>query len=151
MAEKEKTTARAEIKIGGMSCAMCVKAVEKSLRQVPGIEELTVNLASEQAYVEYDEKKAGLADMKQAIEAAGYRFLGLAAEAAEREKQALAEELRNRRRRIAVGFASGMPLMLAMLLMKHPPFAWRLAMLVFSLPGIVFLGVPIFRRRRPCR
>ena len=53
--------------------------------------------------------------------------------------------MRTRRRRIAVGFASGVPLMLAMLLMKHPPFAWRLAMLVFSLPGIVFLGVPIFR------
>ena len=32
-----------------------------------------------------------------------------------------------------------------MLLMKHPSFFWRLAMLVFSLPGIVFLGFPIFR------
>ncbi len=145
MAENEKAPSRAEIKIGGMSCAMCVKAVEKSLRQVPGIKELAVNLASEQAYVEYDEKKAGLADMKKAIEAAGYRFLGLAADAGDGEAQALAEELRTRLRRIAVGFASGVPLMLAMLLLKHPPFAWRLAMLVFSLPGIVFLGVPIFR------
>jgi Cu+-exporting ATPase len=145
MAEKEKTTSRAEIKIGGMSCAMCVKAVENSLRQVPGIEELTVNLATEQAYVGYDEKKTGLADMKKAIEAAGYQYLGLAAESGEMEKQALARDLRTRLRRIAVGFASGVPLMLAMLLLPHPAFAWRLAMLVFSLPGIVFLGFPIFR------
>ncbi|HEX7503150.1 MAG TPA: cation transporter, partial [Acidobacteriota bacterium] len=90
MAEKEKVMSRAEIKIGGMSCAMCVKAVENSLRKLPGIEELTVNLATEEAYVAYDEKKAGLADMKKAIEAAGYRYLGLAADSGDKEKQALA-------------------------------------------------------------
>jgi len=145
MSEKEKAASRAEIKIGGMSCAMCVKAVENSLAKVPGIEELTVNLATEQAYVAYDAKKAGLEDMKKAIEAAGYQYLGPAADSGEKEKQALAKDLRTRLRRIAVGFASGVPLMLAMLLMTHPAFAWRLAMLVFSLPGIVFLGVPIFR------
>jgi Cu+-exporting ATPase len=145
MAENEKAPSKAEIKIGGMSCAMCVKAVENSLRQVPGIEELTVNLATEQAYVAYDDKKAGLADMKKAIEAAGYQYLGLAAESGEKEKQALAKDLRTRLRRIALGFASGVPLMLAMLLLKHPAFAWRLAMLAFSLPGVVFLGFPIFR------
>ena len=72
MAEKEKTTSKVEIKIGGMSCAMCVKAVENSLRKVPGIEELTVNLATEQAYVAYDDKKAGLEEMKQ-----GHRGGGL--------------------------------------------------------------------------
>jgi Cu+-exporting ATPase len=145
MAENEKAASKVEIKIGGMSCAMCVKAVENSLRKVPGIEELTVNLATEQAYVAYDEKKAGLEDMKKAIEAAGYQYLGPAADSGEKEKQALARELRTRLWRIAVGFASGVPLMLAMLRMSHPAFIWRLAMLVFSLPGVVFLAFPIFR------
>ena len=100
MADNETPLGKVEIKIGGMSCAMCVKAVENSLQKVPGIEELTVNLATEQAYVAYDETKAGLADMKKAVEAAGYQFLGLAADAGDREKQALAEELRTRLRRM---------------------------------------------------
>ncbi len=32
-----------------------------------------------------------------------------------------------------------------MFLPLHFSFLWRLAMLVFSLPGIIFLGLPIFR------
>jgi P-type Cu+ transporter len=144
MGDTEKKTGKVEIKIGGMSCAMCVKAVENSLAKVPGIEELTVNLATEQAYVTFDEKKAGLADMQRAIESAGYRYLGLAENAAAKEKEDREAELRTRRRRIAVGFATGLPLMAAMFLPLHFSFLWRLAMLVFSIPGLVWLGFPIF-------
>jgi Cu+-exporting ATPase len=145
MADKENRLNKVELKIGGMHCAMCVKAVENSLRKVPGIQELTVNLASEQAYVSYDGKQAGLEEMEKAIEAAGYKYLGPAEDAGEREKQALEAELRTRRRRITVGFATGLPLLAAMLLVKQPALLWRLGMLIVSLPGIVFLGVPIFR------
>ena len=145
MGDVEKKTGKVEIKIGGMSCANCVKAVENSLRKMPGIRELTVNLATEQAYLTYDEKKTALADMQRAIESAGYRYLGPAENAAENEEMDLVAELRTRRMRIAVGFATGLPLMAAMLLLKHSSFSWRLAMLVFSLPGLVWLGFPIFR------
>ena len=124
---------------------MCVKAVENSLRKLPGIESLTVNLATEQAYVSYDEKKISLEEMGKAIEAAGYKYLGPAESSGAKEKQALEAELRTRRRRIAVGFSTGLPLMAAMFLPLHFSFCWRLGMLVFSLPGIVFLGFPIFR------
>ena len=145
MAEKEQPDSKVEIKIGGMHCAMCVKAVENSLKKVPGIKELSVNLASEQAFVTYDEKQSGLEEMKKAVEAAGYQFLGLAGDAGEREQQARAQDLRLRLWRIAGGFATGLPLMAAMRLLKHPALPWRLAMLLLSLPGIVFLGIPIFR------
>ena len=148
MSEAGNKMNQVEIKIGGMHCAMCVKAVENSLRQVPGIGELTVNLATEAATIDYDGGKAGLEEIKKAIEGAGYQYLGPAGEAGEREKQARIAELRTRRQRIVIGFATGLPLMAAMLLMKHPSLAWRLAMLVLSLPGIVFLGFPIFRAAR---
>jgi Cu+-exporting ATPase len=145
MSDSEKNAVKAEIKIGGMTCAMCVKAVENSLGKLPGIEELTVNLATEQAYVAYDGKKTSLEEMGKAIEAAGYTYLGPAETSAAREKEMLARELRTRRWRIAVGFATGLPLMAAMFLPLHFSFLWRLAMLVFSSPGLVFLGFPIFR------
>jgi Cu+-exporting ATPase len=140
-----KDLVRAEIKIGGMTCAMCAGAIEKALRQLPGVESVTVNLGSEQAYVNYDQTKTGLEPMKNAIEALGYRYLGVEEEASEKEKKLIEKELRTRRQRIALGFASGLPLMAVMLLPLHFSFYWRLGMLAFSLPSLVFLAFPIFR------
>ncbi len=144
MSQAAKKTGKVEIKIGGMSCAMCVKAVEDSLGKVPGIEELTVNLATEQAYVTYDESRTGLEAMQRAIESAGYRYLGPAENAAGKETADRAAELRTRLRRIAVGFATGLPLMAVMFLPLHFSFLWRSAMLAFAVPGLVWLGFPIF-------
>jgi Cu+-exporting ATPase len=136
---------KAEIKIGGMTCAMCAGAIEKALRQLPGVASAAVNLGSEQAFVDYDPAKTGLEPMQITVEALGYRFLGVEEDAGEKEKKLLDRELRTRLQRIALGFASGLPLMAVMLLPFHFSFYWRLAMLVFSLPGLVFLGFPIFR------
>ncbi len=144
MDANEERKIRTEIRIGGMHCALCAAAVEKSLRQVPGIGEVAVNLASEEATVVYDSDRAGPAEMRIAVEKAGYRYLGTAEAAGEEEARERAAELRLRLRRVVVGFATGLPLMAAMLLMRHPAPAWRLAMLALSLPGIAFLGLPIF-------
>ncbi|WP_418315538.1 heavy metal translocating P-type ATPase [Piscinibacter sakaiensis] len=40
------------LQVSGMTCASCVGRVEKSLRAVPGVNEVSVNLATEQAHVE---------------------------------------------------------------------------------------------------
>ncbi len=137
--------AKAEIKVGGMTCAMCAGAIEKALQQLPGVESASVNLGSEQAFVNYDRDKTNLESMKKAIESLGYRYLGVEADAGENEKKLLDREMRTRRQRLAVGFATGLPLMAVMFLPIHFSFLWRLTMLVFSLPGLVFLGFPIFR------
>ena len=44
------------IKIGDMSCAMCVKAIEDVLNNIDGVSHVNVNLASEKAYVTYNPK-----------------------------------------------------------------------------------------------
>jgi Cu+-exporting ATPase len=41
----------AEFAIGGMTCASCVRRVEKALAKVPGVEQVSVNLATEKATV----------------------------------------------------------------------------------------------------
>ena len=41
----------AEFAIGGMTCASCVRRVEKALAKVPGVETVSVNLATEKATV----------------------------------------------------------------------------------------------------
>lgn len=40
-----------DIGIGGMTCASCVARVEKALKKVPGVQEATVNLATESARI----------------------------------------------------------------------------------------------------
>ncbi|XUW99679.1 MAG: heavy metal translocating P-type ATPase [Dehalogenimonas sp.] len=58
--------------IGGMTCAACVRHVEGALKSVPGVGEVTVNLATGKAAVEYDPAQATLADLKKAVEDMGY-------------------------------------------------------------------------------
>jgi len=60
------------LKIEGMHCASCVSAVEKSLNKVEGVEDASVNLASETASVSFNEKNVKDKDLKEAVESAGY-------------------------------------------------------------------------------
>jgi Cu+-exporting ATPase len=61
-----------ELPITGMTCASCVRRVEKVLQKVPGVEGATVNLATEQASVSYDPAQANAAQIQAAVEKAGY-------------------------------------------------------------------------------
>ncbi|MER3457162.1 MAG: heavy metal translocating P-type ATPase [candidate division GAL15 bacterium] len=65
---------RVVLPIEGMSCASCVANVEQALRQVPGVREVRVSLATEQATVEYDPSAADLQDFRRAVEEVGYRL-----------------------------------------------------------------------------
>lgn len=55
--------------ITGMTCASCVAHVEKALKQVPGVDSATVNLATEEARVL---GAAQAAELIRAVESAGY-------------------------------------------------------------------------------
>ncbi|MGB2694060.1 MAG: heavy metal translocating P-type ATPase, partial [Dehalococcoidia bacterium] len=66
------TTERITIPVGGMHCASCVTKVEGSLRKVAGVAGAAVNLASEEAAVEYEPGACTLDDLYKAIEAVGY-------------------------------------------------------------------------------
>ncbi|CAN5548030.1 heavy metal translocating P-type ATPase [soil metagenome] len=68
------TTTRQEttIPIEGMFCASCVKRVERKLERVPGVSDVSVNLATERASVSYDPAQASESDLHEAIESAGY-------------------------------------------------------------------------------
>jgi copper chaperone CopZ len=58
--------------IAGMSCGNCAVHVERGLRSVAGVISVSVRLAAEQATVEFDPDRATIADLKRAVEAAGY-------------------------------------------------------------------------------
>jgi Cu+-exporting ATPase len=59
--------------IEGMTCASCVRRVEKVLSKTPGVTNASVNLATEKAAVTFDPAVANLASLRQAVEKAGYK------------------------------------------------------------------------------
>ncbi|WP_442784096.1 heavy metal translocating P-type ATPase [Collimonas fungivorans] len=61
-----------QLPIDGMSCASCVSHVEKALRKVSGVREVSVNLATELATVQADGATT-IAPLVAAVEKAGYQ------------------------------------------------------------------------------
>src|SRR5579884_3072714 len=64
--------ARIILPIEGMSCASCAATVQEALAGAPGVANATVNFATAKAAVEYDDAQAHVADLVQAVRAAGY-------------------------------------------------------------------------------
>jgi P-type Cu+ transporter len=69
--EKEQL-ARITISVTGMTCASCVRRVERALTKVPGVLEASVNVANERATVEYLAGEVGPRELEKAVEGAGY-------------------------------------------------------------------------------
>jgi len=59
------------IKISGMTCAACAQRIQKVVGKLEGVENASVNFATEKLSVEFDDK-ASLSTIKGAIEKAGY-------------------------------------------------------------------------------
>ena len=72
---KEVENKEVIIPIGGMTCASCVKAVERAVKKIDGVKNIQVNLATEKASILYESGKVKLYEIKGAIEKAGFKVL----------------------------------------------------------------------------
>jgi len=68
----EINTKTSTIPIKGMSCASCVRAIEKALSKVEGVKEVNVNFSAETATITYDQSKTTVSQLEDAIKKAGY-------------------------------------------------------------------------------
>ncbi len=64
------------VSVGGMTCAACVRRVEKALKEVEGVLEVNINLATARATIIHSERWAGVQALARAITEQGYEFLG---------------------------------------------------------------------------
>ena len=98
--EQGKTT----LSVGGMTCAACVRRVENALKEVPGVEDALVNLATARATVIHGPQWGGVAGLQKAITDEGYEFLGVLDETVEDPiEKARAKEIRE----LTVKFTTG--------------------------------------------
>ena len=58
--------------VEGMTCASCVRRVETALAKVDGVQDATVNLATERAHVVIDRERVSADDLRNAVTSAGY-------------------------------------------------------------------------------
>lgn len=68
----ESSTSTLDLGVEGMTCASCVSRVEKALKKLPGVQEATVNLATESARIIFDSSAQAEAMLRRAIREAGY-------------------------------------------------------------------------------
>ncbi len=73
-ASAASTAAPEQIRFGvkGMTCASCVRRIERALSAVPGVDEATVNLATEEASVTL--RGAPIEALRAAVDRAGYEM-----------------------------------------------------------------------------
>lgn len=64
----EKST----LKVDGMACEHCVKAITKAVGGITGVGSVTVDLAAKTVTVEYDSAECTLENIKLEIEDQGY-------------------------------------------------------------------------------
>jgi Cu+-exporting ATPase len=115
---------RLEFPVKGMHCAACVGKVEHALAGVPGVRMATVNLATERATVELAPGGPSLAELRQAVAAAGYTVpaeIAATPEAADRERILRQAEDRLLRVKFLVGAGLSVPVLVGSM---HEVFTW---------------------------
>lgn len=70
--EKTASLETAILDLGGMTCSSCAVRIEKALSHLPGVTKAAVNLATEQARVEFDPSQADPQQLIRAVEQEGY-------------------------------------------------------------------------------
>jgi P-type Cu+ transporter len=122
----EPITQSLELAVTGMTCAACVGRVERALKKVDGVLEVSVNLATERASLKFVPAQSGLAHLKRAIREAGYGVVetqvGESREDAERAVRD--REVSSLRSSVIFAVAFGFPLLLIAML----PMLWEPAM-----------------------
>ncbi len=141
----EVINSKVTIKIGDMSCAMCVKAIEDVLTKIDGVSFVNVNLASEKAYITYNPQMTSITDFKNAIVDLGYQYLGVEGEeTSDLEEEIREKDLKGKRNRIIIAFGFGIPLMIIMLFHIPTPIYMPYFLLLVSILPFIYVSYPIF-------
>ncbi len=101
-----------DLPITGMTCASCVRNVERAINKQSGVLSVNVNLATEKATVSYLPGSVRRSDLIKAVENAGYGVLDLSnvKEPEDVERAARQGEIDRQRRLVLIGASFTIPL-----------------------------------------
>jgi Cu+-exporting ATPase len=116
-------TQSATFTVTGMTCATCALRIEKGLKNVTGVSQASVNLATEKATVEYAPGMIEDGQFEKLIRDLGYDAVieasqdtdaGLVSDSEDKEKELRQREIRKLRFRFIISAALSCPLLVAM-------------------------------------
>lgn len=61
------------LNVEGMTCASCVQSVEKTTKNLTGVTQSNVNLATEKLTINFDANTVSLQEIQDAVSNAGYK------------------------------------------------------------------------------
>lgn len=155
--EAQSNTQQRTFDIEGMTCASCAQTIEKATKQLNGVMEAAVNLATEKLTVTFDPTVLNVSSIMQAVADAGYQATELLAETAmiDNDQQKKQKHLKEMWQRfwmsavftvpllyIAMGHMIGLPLPSFLDPMVHPE-TFSIVQLVLTVP-VVYLGRSFF-------
>lgn len=131
------TTSETELDIEGMTCASCVRRVEKALGKVPGVSLATVNYATERAHVVHE--GVPVSALSEAVEHAGYAARPHVPPAMEHDHTAMESEdrLRAMAFNLWVALSLAVPTVLVSMLW-HPRPVWANWLLFALATPVIF-------------
>lgn len=108
----EIPTGELELPLLGMTCTNCAANIERALKKVDGVMNVTVNYANEKAAVSYASGVVSRAEMVAAVRKAGYDVVETAVDEAPEDAEAAAREaeIRHQWKRLIVGIVFSLPL-----------------------------------------
>ncbi|MYL31052.1 heavy metal translocating P-type ATPase [Halobacillus halophilus] len=107
-----------ELDIEGMTCSACSSRIQKVLSRTEGVNEASINLATEAGVVEYDPSEVTVDDIIARVKKLGY---GAAVKRdREEQKEKKEEEIQQKKRRLWISALLSLPLLYTMA--GHLPF-----------------------------
>jgi len=117
------------IRVGGITCTMCARAIENALNKLEGVYSANVHLGAETAVVEYDPQRVPISKIKKAIEDVGYRVI--------EEREVKGEEIRRQKWRFAFALSLSIPIFIISMFFKGMPYR---ELILFALTTPVQFG-----------
>ena len=142
--EKPEAKQRQVLDIEGMHCASCVGNVESALMGVKGVNWARVNLATEEARVEFDPQQVQIEQLLSAVAKSGYQATPHEVHASDAETRRQ-QERTDWRNRFFVGLALLVPIMILMWGGFLPASLQGWLICLLATPGVVYVGWPYFQ------
>ena len=139
------------LKIGGMHCAACAVGLQKALLRNDAVSSAAVNIATEIAAVEFDDKRISYADIESIVKKAGFYVV--------RDENDAKNELKSLQKSLIVSAVFAIPLFyiamgpmigsgLPLPAFLHPdtaPLAYALTQLCLAIP-VLIAGFGFYKR-----
>src|SRR5687768_8699864 len=143
--QTDQSLSEARFIIEGMDCASCVSRIEGSLKKLPGISSADVNLATGEAAVCFNPNLVTPTDIRNRVDAIGYRAEDIPVTSVELEKLETEREVEYKRKLTKFWIAVTLTLPIAvseMFMWEFPGSRW--VFLALATPVVFWAGRDFF-------